>query len=242
MKAAVKTPSLFAAKSSTIAAKIEAVARHFTADGLTVSDYLQAALKAPPLFYLKPTTIAANLDGVVREFSPVGLTSRGYLSAVLKRPSLFTQSPETLARNINSVVSHFSRDGLTTRTYLQAAIKNPTLFSSRPQTTIGHINLLGAMHQQGLLPISPGSQALMDFIVKYPILLTSADDNLHLREIAAHLGDQPIAPVLKTRQYVEDTIRQALQHGESTNQSQPGAHARRLLLNALKREGYLKDR
>ena len=81
----------------------------------------------------------------------------------------------------------------------------------------------------------------MEFIVEHPMFISLADDNLHLREIAAHVRSDsiPMAPVHQSRKYVEDVVRDALRGAGS---SERVSHAQRLLLNALKREGYIKER
>lgn len=240
LQVALKRPALLHLKPETVIGNVSGVVQRFAKDGLTTQTYLRAAFRQPGMFTQDPQTIITNIEGLARHFESDGLTLHDCLDSALKQPTLFIQKPETLASNIEAVVQHFARDGLTAREYLRAAVKQPSLFYQKPQTLIDHINILAAMHEKKLLPIPPGKNALMEFIVKHPVLISLAGNNLHLREIAAHLGDDPTAPMFKTREYVEDIIRHALRHGDGT--SEKVSHARRLLLNALKHEGYLKER
>lgn len=240
LQAVLKRPLLLPLKPETVIGNIESVVQRFADDGFTTPGCLGAALRQPGMFTQDPQTIITNIEGLARHFNPEGLTLHDCLDAALKQPTLFIQKPETLASNIDAVVRHFASDGLTAREYLRAAIKQPSLFYQKPETLIGHINILAAMHEKKLLPIPPGKNALMEFIVKHPVLISLAGDNLHLREIAAHLGPDSTAAVFKTREYVEDIVRQSLRHRDGS--SERDSHARRLLLNALKREGYLKER
>ena len=191
------------------------------------------------MFCQKPSTLTRNIDAVVRHFAGDGLTTRDYLTAARTEPSLFCHKPSTVIANIETVVKHFAEDGFTTRDYLTATLRQPSLFYRRPQSIIGHINILESIHRKKVLPIEPGRRALLNYIVEHPKLISLADDNLHLREIAAHLTDAATAPILRTRQYAEDTIGAELRRNDGNAQH---SHARRLLLNALKREGYLKGK
>lgn len=244
LQAVLKRPLLLAQKPETLINNVEVVVRHFAGEALTTRDYVRAALNEPALWASKPETTTAKIEDVVRHFATEGLTLGEYLHSALKQPQLFCQSYETIVSNIDRVAEQFATDGLTRRAYLEAAVKLPQLFCRSPETIIEHANILAALHDKRLLPIPPGTEALMDFIVTHPMLLTLADDNLHLREIAAHIAQtrDAKAPMYANRPDVEETVTHALRHNDGDGSSEKVSHARRLLLSALRREGYLKER
>ncbi|NBX02584.1 MAG: hypothetical protein EBR02_00685 [Alphaproteobacteria bacterium] len=121
------------------------VAQHFSAEGLTVKDYLQAALKQPALFMQSPDTIVANIFGVAERFGTESLTVKDYLKAAITHPSLFCQSPATIVANITGVVKRFAKQGLTLKDYLKAILKRPALFSRSPDTIAA--NILGVVNE-----------------------------------------------------------------------------------------------
>jgi hypothetical protein len=159
---------------------------------------------------------------------------------ILNRLAAQTSPFET--PSIDAVVEHFAKDGLTRADYLRTATRQPQLFYQKPSTIIGHINLLAAMQDSGTLPLPPNRRSLFNYLCSRPNLLVFADDNLHLREITAHLtGAKTMS---HSRDYLEKQVRKTL----SDETPQPGAaneqgsHARKLLLRALEREGYLKGK
>jgi hypothetical protein len=258
LQAAVKQPSLFYQRPETIIANVEGVLEHFAADGLTRSDYLRAAIKQPSVFTHTSETIIANVEGVLEHFAADGLTRSDYLRAAIKQPSLLCQRPETIICHIERVAAHFAPSGLTRGDYLKAAIKQPSLFSQNAETIIGHVNLVEELHRKGLLPLPNSTRGppskmspVLAFMVNEPSLLTLADDNFALREIAAHVTETPPTTALlrRTRSEVEHELSKALGH-DDLNEAIPKIdasagqdhHARNLLLRALIREGMVKGR
>ena len=252
LQAAVEQPSLFCQKADTLIDNIGEVVRHFATEGLTTHHFVHAAVKQPQLFHQRPATLIGNIEDVVKHFTAEGLTTRAYLQAAVKQPSLFCQKPATLIGNVEGVVNHFARDGLTASKYLQATLKHPAIFTQKPSTIIGHANLIESLQNQRILAIDQGKSALLAFILKYPQYLSLAGDNLHLREIAAHITDAS-GSLHVPRTHVESRLAAALGH---PHQKEPapkidrldsedadlGRHARNLLLRALIHEGYLKGK
>ena len=61
----MRRPQLFIQKPSTIQSNLEAVARHFGRDGLTLPAYLLAAVRQPSLFYMRPATVIRHVEKVI---------------------------------------------------------------------------------------------------------------------------------------------------------------------------------
>src|SRR3984885_6724008 len=228
----------------------KAVVAHFAAAGLTIADYLRAAERQPQILSQRSATLIGNIEGVVGHFAAEGLTTRAYLQAAIRQPQLFYQKPETLIANIEGVAGHFAAEGLTTRAYLQAAVQQPPLFYQKPLTIIGHINLIESLQNEGLLAIGQGMPALFSFVLKNPMYLSLADDNFHLREIAARAGGSCV-PLRVPSRNVESSLARALGHPDlkipvpridrpDSPSADLGPHARNLLLRALIREGHIK--
>jgi len=127
--------------------KVTAMVEHFSADGLTLKDYLRAAVKKPSLFYQSPVTLQANIEGVVEHFHKDGLMLKDYLRAAIKHPPLFYQSSPTVQANIEGVARHFRKDGLLLKDYVRAAVKQPQLFTQSPATV--QANIEGGARQFG---------------------------------------------------------------------------------------------
>jgi hypothetical protein len=252
LQAAIEKPQLFCQRPTTLISNVEDVVKRFRDQGLTAPDYVLAAVEQPSLFIQRPSTLIGNIEGVVEYFAAEGLTTRDFLQAAIKQPQLFYQKPETLIANIESVKKHFAAYGLTTHEYLQAALKQPSLFVQKPSTIIGHANLIESLHNEGILAIDQGKPALLAFILKYPRYLSLADDNFHLREIAARTTNSQ-ASLHVPRKDVESHLATALGYPDMKmpapkidRPDSPGAdlgpHARNLLLRALIHEGYLKGK
>jgi len=240
LHAAIRNPQLFYQRPSTLIANIEGVVNHFAQDGLIIPDYLHAAIRNPQLFCQRPSTLTANIEGVVNHFAEDGLTARDYLRAAIMNPALFCRRPSTLAGNIEGVVNHFAQDGLTARDYLRAAIKRPSFFCQRPSSIVSHINHLASLQDAGLLPIPSGRPALLAYLVKDPSPLIQSDSLIHLRELASHVTGRRLGT--QGRHLVEQALHDHLGQPADGTPPDKTSHARRLLLNALKREGYLRAR
>jgi len=239
LKAAAKQPSLFAQRPSTLIANIEGILNHFGNDGLTRRDYLKAAAKQPQLFSLKPSTLIANIEGVLDYFAKDGLSRSDYVKAAAKQPPLFYQRPSTLIANIEGVLEYCAKDGLPRSDYLRAAVKRPSLFSQKPSTIIAHINLLHSMHDAGLLGGTTDRVAFSRYICTNPTLLSLSAEHLHLREAASQITGRKLC--LSTRSAIERILTDhLLQSPTDSSSRESGSNARQLLLNSLKREGYLK--
>ena len=131
--------------------KLQNLANEFTADCLTLQQYLAAALKQPSLFHQSSANVSANILDLVHKFDTNGLTVSQYLAAALRQPSLFAYSPITIADNINGLAKEFIVDGLTVPQYLAAALKQPSLFYRTPATITANIkNLVQEFAADGL--------------------------------------------------------------------------------------------
>ncbi len=197
LTAAVQQPPLFTQSPTTIEENIRNLVGCFSTEGLTVEKYLAAAVKQPSLFCQSPVTIEENIRNLVGRFSAEGLTVEKYLTAAVQQPSLFTQSPVTIEENIRNLVEPFSAEGLTVEKYLAAAMKQPTLFSRSPATIESHIRLFLQMGDEGVLNVNTAEQsmskAVMGELLKAPVLLVLAEDNILQRQALARLKQKPLS-------------------------------------------------
>ena len=194
--------------------------RHFAEHGLTLADYLRAAIKNRRLFGQVPETIQSNIESVVRHFAAEGLTLTDYLRAALQQPQLFSQTPATIQSNVETVVRHFATHGLTVGDYLHATLRKPSLFAMAPATIIRHVHCLIDMQREGLLTL-PDQQdtavqplrSLFRFLLRNPLLMTLADDNLAMHIGYARLTGRRLpgtALLTRTRWLIEKDFAHAL--------------------------------
>jgi hypothetical protein len=175
--------------------KINDIVAHF-ADGLTRATYLHAAVKRVTLFIHSPKTIIRSIEGVAEHFSANGLTRAAYLSAALSQPKLFHQKPATVIGNIDRVVDHYRGDGLTYDKYLRAAIAEPLLFYRKPDSIIRHVDLIADHFCRRPLNISQspamqrtGSAAVLEFMLKHPILFVMPENIIQPELLARAIRD-----------------------------------------------------
>ncbi len=137
------------------------------------------------------------------------------------------------------MVDHFAKHGLLAKDYANAAMTFPSLLTRRPIAVISHVRMLNSMQEEGLLGIPDDSRSFFAFVCSHPKFLGYSDDNLHLREIASHVTGRSLRGY--NRHLIEEALRDDLSkdHPSDTDRK-AGRHARCLLLNALKHEGYLK--
>lgn len=204
-----------------IRGKVTAVCKHFAREGLTLTDYVRAARRHPQLFIKAPASVIANIEAVADHFQAHGLTLSSYLHAAVKAPPLFAMTPATVIANVEAVVHHFAGDGLTLRQYLQASLKQAALFYQSPATIIRHLGYLIEMYRQGLLTFPGDGRAppeqplapLFAFLLRWPMCLTFADDNLALRiRYAQVTGERPEGAKLLSipRRRIEEALARAL--------------------------------
>jgi len=163
--------------------KVNAIVEEFSADGLTLENYLRAAVKHPSVFYQAPATVHANIEGVVRYFRKDGLTQKDYVQAVVKQPSLFRMPSATVQANIAGVVERFRKHGLTFRDYVRAAVKQPSLFCMSPATV--QANLEGVVEHFGKDGLTLGDY--LSAAVKQPALFSMAPATI-IRHVTAIAG------------------------------------------------------
>jgi transcriptional regulator with XRE-family HTH domain len=241
LRAALKHPHIVSQRPTTIFHNVDGVVSHFASDGLTRDTFLKAALKHPHILSQKPSTVIGNIEGVVNHFTRDGLTTADYLRGAIKHPQLFAQKPSTIIHNVKSVVEHFANEGLATPAYLRAATKLPQLFLQRPSTIMSHIQLLKMMHEDQLLGIPGHPAAFVDFICSHPALMVLSDTSLELRRLATHIVGRKL--ITHTRGIVEKALTDHLTdpHPDDPDPAL-GAHARRVLLKALRSEGYIRGK